>query len=396
MTTVLVTDGIERSSLAVVRSLGRAGYRVHVCATRRRSLAGSSRHAFGRHWVPDALTEPAHFVEAIGEIARRVGAEVLLPLTDVSVSAVLAARSAFEGMTLPLPDLAQFEGVSDKGRVVRVARTLGICTPGEVRIEEPLGQECKLPEEIVCPAVVKPTRSVATGADGTRLRTSVRHAATTEELRKVLSVLPPSAFPVLVQERIRGDGVGVFLLRWDDRLLAAFAHRRIREKPPSGGVSVLRESVPLPAHLLERSLQLLEAFDWKGAAMVEYKEDAEAGEPVLMEVNGRFWGSLQLAIDAGVDFPGLLVAAATGQNPEPVLDYRVGVRSRWFWGDVDHLIARLRYSRETLDLPPEAPGRAVALLNFLASSGPGVRGEVLRWDDPMPALAEGLDWMARR
>ena len=130
--------------------------------------------------------------------------------------------------------------------------------------------------------------------------------------------------------------------------------------------------------------------------MVEYKEDATTGAPVLMEVNGRFWGSLQLAIDAGVDFPELLVAAATGGAPEPVLDYRAGVRLRWFWGDVDHLIARARRSREALGLPPEAPGRLGALGAFLGASGPGVRGEVLRWSDPVPALVEGLDWMARR
>jgi len=396
MTTVLVTDGIERSSLAVVRSLGRAGHRVHVCATRQRSLAGSSRYAAGRHLVPDALADPARFVQAVGRVARAVGAEVLLPLTDVSVSTVLAARSAFEGLILPFPDPVQFEAVSDKGNVARVARTLGIRTPSEVRIEGPPGQGVELPGEIAFPVVVKPVRSVATGADGSRLRTSVRHAASPQELRTVLSELPPAAFPVLVQERIRGDGIGVFLLRWDGRLLGAFAHRRIREKPPSGGVSVLRESVPLPAHLLDRSLKLLEAFDWRGAAMVEYKEDAEVGEPVLMEVNGRFWGSLQLAIDAGVDFPSLLVAAATGQDPEPVLDHRVGVRSRWFWGDVDHLIARVRHSREWLGLPPDAPGRVLALLQFLASSGPGVRGEVLRWADPKPALVEGIDWLARR
>ncbi len=51
--------------------------------------------------------------------------------------------------------------------------------------------------------------------------------------------------------------------------------------------------------------------------MVEFKADARTGTPYLMEINGRFWGSLQLAIDAGVDFPAILVAAALGAPIPP-------------------------------------------------------------------------------
>src|SRR5678815_1154177 len=100
-----------------------------------------------------------------------------------------------------------------------------------------------------------------------------------------------------------------------------FAHRRIREKPPSGGVSVLSESVAADPETVRKSLALLSALDWNGTAMVEYKQDRVTGQRYLMEINGRFWGSLQLAIDAGVDFPALLVAAALGEHPAPVTQY---------------------------------------------------------------------------
>ena len=68
-------------------------------------------------------------------------------------------------------------------------------------------------------------------------------------------------------------------------------------------MSVYRESVAADPDLVRRSRALLDAFGWCGVAMVEYKLDERTGTPYLMEVNGRFWGSLQLAIDAGVDFP---------------------------------------------------------------------------------------------
>jgi predicted ATP-grasp superfamily ATP-dependent carboligase len=231
----------------------------------------------------------------------------------------------------------------------------------------------------------------------TRARTklTVRHAADPRELTRVLTELAEAgdaAFPLLVQQRIVGPGVGIFLLLWEGRVLATFAHRRIREKPPSGGVSVYRESIAADPQLVARSRALLEHLGWCGVAMVEYKVDERTGTPYLMEVNGRFWGSLQLAVDAGVDFPVLLVAAATGAEPEPVPSYTTGVRLRWWWGDVDHLIARMRRSRTALALPPDAPGRWRALRDFLTIHFGRDREEILRLDDPRPFLRESVQW----
>jgi predicted ATP-grasp superfamily ATP-dependent carboligase len=243
--------------------------------------------------------------------------------------------------------------------------------------------------------VLKPARSVV-AAPGALLKLRVLHAAGPAELREAARRLPPEAYPVLVQQRIVGPGTGVFLLRWDGLPRARFAHRRLREKPPSGGVSVLSESVSLDGEpdLPERSLALLAAFDWQGVAMVEYKRDARTGVPYLMEINGRFWGSLQLAVDAGVDFPALLLDCVAGRAPAAAPAWAAGRRLRWFWGDVDHLLARLRHDARALSLPPRAGGRARALLDFLAGTWrPGQRGETLRLADPRPFLREGAQWL---
>ena len=129
------------------------------------------------------------------------------------------------------------------------------------------------------------------------------------------------------------------------RLVAEFSHRRIREKPPSGGVSVLCESVPVVPQAKQYAQALLDALRWEGVAMVEFKMDMADQSLKLIEINGRFWGSLQLAIDAGVDFPALLVQTLADE-PMPVIDsYRVGVRSRWLMGDFDALLMRL-FKRE--------------------------------------------------
>ena len=204
------------------------------------------------------------------------------------------------------------------------------------------------------PVVLKPSRSVAEYR-GRRAKFVVRHAASVSDIARAAVELDPAGYPLLVQQRVVGPGVGIFLLVWHGQTLATFAHRRFREKPPAGGVSVYREGIAADPELVRRSRALLDAFGWCGVAMVEYKIDARTSTPYLMEVNGRFWGSLQLAIDSGVDFPGLPRSVALGDAPAPIATYRHGVRSRWFWGDVDHLVARLRRSAEALSLPPGAP-----------------------------------------
>jgi predicted ATP-grasp superfamily ATP-dependent carboligase len=178
--------------------------------------------------------------------------------------------------------------------------------------------------------------------------------------------------------------------------MAVFSHQRLREKPPAGGVSVYSESVEPDPALVERSEALLRHFDWQGVAMVEYKIDRATRTPYLMEVNGRFWGSLQLAIESGVDFPALLVALACGEHPAPVRDYRVGVRNRWWWGDVDHLITRLRRSAAFLALPPDAPSRWDTVRSFLSTTISPARNEVWRRDDPRPFVRETVNWLRGR
>jgi predicted ATP-grasp superfamily ATP-dependent carboligase len=131
--------------------------------------------------------------------------------------------------------------------------------------------------------------------------------------------------------------------------------------------------------------------------MVEYKRDAATGVPYLMEVNGRFWGSLQLAIDSGVDFPALLIECALGEREVPAPEYRVGVRSRWWWGQVDHLVGRLRSH-------PSAPTTVGGIASATRAFGDLVLGpfrpadyeEVLRWSDPRPFCYETIRWLARQ
>jgi predicted ATP-grasp superfamily ATP-dependent carboligase len=391
---ILVTDGTQRSALAVVRSLGRAGHTVFVCAPRVPSLAGSSRFAFAEAAVANALAAPADFVSDVASLIERWRIDVLIPIAESSLLALLPERTAL-GVTIPFPSDEIFRAVADKNVVLEAAAKLGIATPKQLVLRSKSELRAIDPSLLDYPVVLKPSRSVGE-QHGQRVSLGVVHVANADPLRPTIEALDDAAFPLLVQQRIVGPGIGVFLLLWDGVVRASFAHRRLREKPASGGVSVYSESVAADLALLERSRLLLEQLGWSGVAMVEYKLDTKTGVPYLMEVNGRFWGSLQLAIDAGVDFPALLVAAASNSAPSGAADYRVGVRSRWWWGDVDQLLSRWRRSATALALPADAPSRWRATLDFFNVWRPHDRSDVFRVDDVRPFIRETIDWFHKR
>ena len=388
--TVLVTDGNLRPSLAVVRSLGHAGYRVCVCAPGAHSLAGSSRHVAEHAVVPSALAEPGRYADAVAQLTRRWSVDLLFPMSEESMLSILPAAPRMAGVRIPFASLAAFRRASDKAAVMSLASSLGIAVP-EQQILESVGALRDLDVSLLgFPLVLKPARSVA-GEGGDRVKMGVTYADDAASLERQVRAMPAAGFPLLLQRRVEGPGTGIFLLIWEGLALAQFSHRRIREKPPSGGVSVCAESVGMDHEALAQSRALLDTLHWCGPAMIEFKQDRATGRHYLMEINGRFWGSLQLAIDAGVDFPVLLAAAALGESPPPVTRYDVGVCTHWWWGEVDHLIARLRGRADA----PGMGSRATAVRAFLLP-GWGVRNEVLRLDDPRPFLRETLEWLHRR
>ena len=385
---VLVTDGEQRPALAIVRSLARQGMCVLAGSEREVSLASSSRACSGRVIYPSPYSAPEAFSAWLQGFVTRARIDVVIPVTDVTTHLVSRDANALRTLTaLPVPDVAAFDFVSDKGRLVEWAARCGVRTPRTELVDAAGGLQAAL-ERVVYPAVVKPVRSRYLTSAGWR-STGVHYAHSRDELvalyreRDYLTALPS-----LIQERIHGPGIGMFVLFDRGRLVAEFAHRRLREKPPSGGVSVLCESVAVDPILRRWAERLLAPIEWHGVAMLEFKRDAVTGHPYLIEVNGRFWGSLQLAVDAGVDFPALAARLALGQTPAAVPRYREGVQSRWLLGDLDHLLLRLRHTARELQLPATAPNRAEALWHFLRFFGRDLHYEIEKLDDRGPALHE--------
>jgi predicted ATP-grasp superfamily ATP-dependent carboligase len=391
--TAFVTDGDERPALAVARSLSRQGVSVIVGAPGPTSLASRSR-ACARHVTyPSPYRYPEQFDRFLLDFVRRERVSVVVPVTDVTTYLVSRNRRVLlPHAAVAAPSFEAFDAVADKSLLVDRAIAAGVPVPRTEFVNGVTTLRSVL-KRIEYPVVVKPFRSRIRVTDGW-LQTSVRYARSESELVALYQNTEHLArYPSMLQERVVGPGTGLFVLCDHGRIRAEFAHKRLREKPPSGGVSVFAESIPVDPLLRDQAERLLGPLGWHGVAMLEYKRDALTNRPYLMEVNGRFWGSLQLSIDAGVDFPALAYQLALGCPPGPRPPYRVGLKNRWLLGDLDHLLARLRRTDEYA-LPEGAPSRGQVVADFLKLAGRGLRYDVIRLRDPLPFIHELRSYLA--
>jgi len=371
---VLVTNGEQRSALAATRSLGRAGIRMIVAASRQPCLAGVSRYCATAVKCPPPESEPQAFAEAIARAAELDGVALIIPASDAATMALSAHRDFLPSWcALPLPAHDTVIAATDRSALLSIAARLDV--------PQPLTWK-QASDGVTFPAIVKPAAG-RFGAEGRWRKPSPTTVRSRSEAERICSSYAEAGLEPIIQEHIPGEGYGVFALCNHGEPLALFAHRRLREKPPEGGVSVLRESIPMLPDLVQPALRLLQALKWRGLAMVEFRRDSRDGKFKLMEINPRIWGSLQLAIDSGVDFPRLLYDLMVESKWPDQVRYRTGVRSRWLMGDLDHLLITLRRRNG-------ATGPALAsFLRFW-----GARYELERADDPLPALIEKMHYMS--
>ena len=385
---VIVTDGEERAALAVTRALGARDVEVMVGAEQTRSLAAASKYCAKSFAYPSPYREPQAFLDCLLGMVESRKVDALFPISDIAMHVIGPRKSEFECHThMPIPDYKIFEETSDKYSLMKLALELKVAIPDTIFVTA--GDIQGIPDQIMSfPVVVKPGCSLIKNESGWQ-KTSVHYANNADELRNLYRQYEYLARPSLIQQRVLGEGQGIFALMNDGKPLALFAHRRLREKPPSGGVSVLRESIPLDRALVDPALRLLQHVRWHGVAMVEFKIEHVTKVPTLMEVNGRFWGSLQLSIDAGMNFPWLLFQMATGQiGSAPENGYQSGIKSRWLLGDLDHLLLRLRKPEAALNLPPGSPSKWQCLKDFAKFGDRDTFYELEKSDDIRPFLYE--------
>lgn len=391
MMDAIVLDGEQRSALAVTRSLGRKGVRVIVGAEKDPSLSSCSRYCTRSFLYPSPYHDPVGFIQALRDSIKETSNSILFPITDVTLTEILLNRKELpENMVIPFEDFDKYIQVTDKIKLFQLGRDLKVPIPTSY-ISTEFENHGDLIESVGksgFPVVIKSSFSKIRTGKGW-IDTKIHYAMDEMELRKILLKDIFQCYPFLVQKRIDGPGVGIFLLMKNGEIVAEFSHKRIREKPPSGGVSVLCESIEMPTDAMQTAVKILEKLRWTGVAMVEFKIDQEGNVAKLIEVNARFWGSLELAISCGVDFPFLLFRLASGENISRSNGYTIGLKSRWELGDLDHLFIRLFRSSSNLNLRSYHASRISLVKDFLFDFfRPSVKNEIMQLHDMKPFFQE--------
>lgn len=110
---------------------------------------------------------------------------------------------------------------------------------------------------------------------------------------------------LILQKFINGVGIGYFAICEDGQPIVEYAHERIREWPTTGGYSTAcRRHYDLG--LFKMSRKIIKALNWRGPIMIEFRKSSTNGKYYFIEVNPKFWGSLELGMQSGID-----IAAAT-------------------------------------------------------------------------------------
>ncbi len=362
---VLVTDGSYKHALGIVRSLGRRGHRVGVIGSRRLSPAFFSRFAYASSPCPDSLDSPTEFINCMSQRIREWSIQLVITVGYASVEACAmnAERLRDTGVFMLIPSATQFAEASDKWQMITNARSAGLSVPDSC-LPESLDEARAFLRRCYGRCVAKLRReSLGKGA------TLVTNES---QLDTLFGHSNQSRFgTVILQEYVSGHGSGYMALAEGGRVVREFAHRRLREMPASGGYSTAAESIRNQS-LMDQGRQLFETMTWNGPGMVEFRADGD--RRWFIEFNPKFWGSLDLALHCGADFPGDLCRMASGNDltNRPMPEYRVGDRAWWPWrGDVRRLWQR--------------PGDAFKLFGDLIS--PRARSN-WRWTDPTPNLIE--------
>jgi protein-tyrosine-phosphatase len=229
--------------------------------------------------------------------------------------------------------------------------------------------------------------------DGVYIKGRSFFAKDEDEAAKVLHELEDLETRIIAQEMIPGSGVGAFLLRFGGKTHLKFAHRRLHEIPYTGGYSSYRESMK-DNDLITLGESILTAIGYEGVAMVEFRRSSLDDRAYFMEINGRLWGSLALALHAGIDFPKALVECYTGGcSSERPPEYRSGVRCINSPGELEHLISILQ-AKPIMGMKPPPKSSKAIIKSLLLLLNPMIRHDHFWWTDPLPGIKQAANTMS--
>jgi protein-tyrosine-phosphatase/predicted ATP-grasp superfamily ATP-dependent carboligase len=373
----LILGNEPRVVVPVARSLHRQGIPVLAAAF------GPDAHPVGSRAVKrflsiDNCADSHARVRAVSHLIRRESVDWVIPSNDSGMAFLAAHYDEFRAAArLACPPPAVTARVLDKQQTMRAAVECGIDIPRNLQFAS-IADLRAARASFRFPLIAKPLSKEVDAAF------KIRYYLDFDALERDFHNDAAYSSKYLLQEYAEGEGFGIELLMEGGEPRLLFAHRRILEHPSTGGVSVVAEAAPLIPELVDSSVRLLNHIGWEGVAMVEFRYDRTARRATLMEINGRYWGSLGLSVAAGVDFPFAAWQIAHGLPITVARDYRPGIQARWTSG----VLLRTYDLFVPKDDGMARPSPWRELLTGARAFRPGIRDMLWSWTDPRPGFDE--------
>ena len=375
--------------LTVVRDLGMHGVPVYGI--------GRTPTALGMHsrFLRRGLVRPASaeaLIDQIVELGKELGEACLFAISESDIVLLNRYRDRLGNFKCLFADAPRLASVLDKAQTYVAAEKVGIRAP-RTAIITTMQEAERLQTALRFPVVLKWANpheawNLLAAFGFTPYKTF--YCLTFDVLMHCRGGFERAGTYPLIQEYAAGNGLGQFVLMKDGEAHYTFQHYRVHEWPPEGGASSLCESVPAHLHrdLMEKSIALLRELGWEGVAMVEYRYDTATGAAALMEINGRFWGSLPLAYHAGAHFPYLYYRLFGLGLPVDGPAYRAGVRCRYMVPETKRL-ARVLFAAHKIPDRSLSFRRIPEVLSYLADFvRPRSHYFVFDRKDPQPFLQD--------
>ncbi len=342
------------------------------------------------------LPEPAlgedGFLRALLAVIRGRHVDTIIPITDRALVAIAPHDTVLRAhVALLAPTPEQLRAILDKGATTRLSLRLGIPVPVTSLMRNPGAAQTFL-SRLNYPVFLK-TRDKAEALGSVELGQQDTHFCV--DRAELDQRLAASSSPenVLIQERASGDDVGLAVLIRGGNVLCCFQYRARKLLPAEGGVCVFACTERVNTALAACAVRLLRELKWEGVAQLDFRHNRHTEEFAFLEINGRFWGSTQVAVQAGADFPLYAWKLSRGVIPT-VVPYRTGLEVRWLEGDL----------RRLWGIIASKPARwrriGRALAEFVWDFRPSVYGMSWSWKDPLPSVDTffqlGWSWLLSR
>lgn len=366
MKTVLLTNGQQRKTLVVARSLGKKDIKVIISEETRFNTAAFSKYCYKSLVYPKIRDNPEKFYSWLVNTIKEYSIDVLFPMDDDSNDIIMKNYIELSKMCkLAFPELESYNVACDKGMQAILVKEAGVELP-QTYIVKSIEQLEEISQNIKYPVIIKPRKS--SGSRGIRVVNNKKEFIENYKLIHREYPLP------IIQEYIGiGDKYDVCLL-FDDKNenIAAFVQKEIRHFPIDIGPSTIQQSVYYP-ELIEKSLKIIKKLKWVGIVEIEYMIDPRDNKIKFLEINPRFWASIYAAIISGIDFPWLLYKLSIGEKIEKAFGYKENIYCRWTLpGDIFHFIT----NKNRRNMNP----------HFLAGKKHGVYDDIISKEDFMPTI----------